>query len=112
MEETKTYGTVRTSLGEEINIIDFVITEFVDGRHISISTLENNKGFILNVENPPSSGRTNQKMWLSEESFYGLYSTYAVYSQCKGVNLIDKLERAAPNNINYSFSDNLSEIKQ
>ena len=108
------YGKVTVGVRtnpEEINIESYVSASFKDHRRISISELEEDKGFILSVENPESTGRNmNQKMWLSRTSFIGLMNTAIIFWSCKGEDLTDLLKESVhTNELLYDKSDNLKD---
>ena len=107
------YGKITVGYGtseqRELEIIDFVQANFKDNRVVSISQIEDGS-LIGAVENPPSSGRCPQtSIWLSKESFIGLISTAMIYFNIKGEDMQKLLEESIKGNeVNYSFSDNLS----
>jgi len=112
----ESYGKVTVGVGsleqKEINIIDFVQASFKDNRLITISTLENDEGYLLSIENPQSSGRNlTQNMWLSKESFMGLITTSFIFWNCKNVDLEKLLQMSvADNDVDYRISDNLQQF--
>jgi len=111
--EQNNYGHVTVATGSpnerEIAITDFVQAVFSDNRIVSISTLENDEGYILAVENIKSSGReATASMWLTEESFMGLTGTAILFWNCKGTDLEKMIEKATiDKKIKYRASDNL-----
>ena len=91
----------------ELAIEEFVQSRFKDSRLFSILKIEDGS-FAISIENPPSTGRTNQQMWLSKESLVGLTSAIMLYFEVKGENLTDLLKDATNNEkIEYSYSDNI-----
>lgn len=117
MEEKKTYGkaviAAETSERREVDVIDFVQASYTGNRVITVSSLDNDEGYILSVENVASSGRNpNSQMFLSKESFIGLMSTSILYWGCKGIDMADLIKEATQGkSINYNFSDNLKSIE-
>lgn len=109
------YATIAAGSPSErkIAIIDFIQAVFLDNRVVSISSLENNEGYILAVENVKSSGREPMaSMWLSEESFMGLFGAAVIFWNCKGVDLEKMMEKSAVNNeVKYRISDNLKDFQ-
>ena len=119
--EEKDYGeaTVRdfgcatvgfgTPFERKIKVIDCVQSRFKDNRVITVATLENNEGYILSVENLPSSGRaTTQQMWLSEESLTGLMGAVHIFWKQKKMDVLELMKNCViENEVHYSFSDNL-----
>ena len=110
-EEEHDYGTATVGHGtpfeKQIKVQDWVQARFNNNRLVSISTLVNNEGYILMVENPESSGRTSQKMWLSEESFAATIATSHIFFECKKLDLVKLTDNASNGKIEYNFSKNL-----
>jgi len=101
------YGTANVA-GIQIKITDFFQMDFINGRHISAFSLEDGT-FCLSVENPESSGRSNQTMRLSKESFIGLGVVYNFYLTKKWPEGLNELLKSltTTDNFSYSHSDNL-----
>jgi hypothetical protein len=99
-----------TSFERKIKIISYMQANYKDNRLVSIVELENNEGYMLTVENPPSSGRnTQEKMWLSKESFIGLIGTAMMFYEGRNMNLGEELEKSVSgNDIHYSCSPNVN----
>jgi len=116
MEEI--YGTVTVGAGtsqqKEIGIVDFVQASFKDNRLITVSTLENDEGYLLTIENPNSSGRNpTQSMWLSKESFMGLVTTSFIFWNCKNENLESLLQNSViDKDVDYRISGNLQHFDE
>lgn len=115
MEGHKDYGTVfigfGTSLQHELKIIDYIQGEFKDHRLVSIACLDDNT-ILLGIENPESTGRSNYKMRLSQESFLAMFFAMALYSDCKGIDLSEASKQTVEREqIYYCFSDNLKPSK-
>lgn len=68
--EEKSFITVGVGTPEErkIEMKRFMQFQFTGNRLVTI-TEQVDGSFCILVENPESSGRTNQKVWLSRESF-------------------------------------------
>lgn len=96
----------------EIEIANWVQASFKDNRLATVAEAENNEGFLLSVENPPSSGRYIQnKMWLSKESFVSLVTASMLYFQCKGEDFGALLQESLDSkDIHYRFSNGLMPI--
>lgn len=114
----KHYGTVTVGAGttgqREIGIIDFIQTSFKDNRLITISTLADEQGYLLSIENPHSSGRNPaQNIWLSKESFVGLLSSSFIFWNCKNENLEELMKETVDKNMfDYKASDNLKPFNE
>jgi hypothetical protein len=118
MEENKKekskYGTVTVGCSpgnteKELEIVDFLQSEYKNHRLITTARLEDGS-YVVSVENPESTGRnSSNKMRLSEESYVGLISNAFLYFSARGVSLEDMLMRAVDGReeIDYSYSDNL-----
>jgi hypothetical protein len=114
---TDDYGTATVGYGtsdqREIKVIDFVKARFNDDRLISVCTLENNEGYIVSVENPKSTGRSNQQLFLSSESFSAVFSTMTIFLQCKEFDPTSFFNIGTNGGtIDYSFSPNLKPIEE
>lgn len=103
------YGT---SLQKELQIIDFVQAKYKDNRVITVSEIEDGS-FTATVENLISTDRNPQStIWLSKESFMGLLTTAMMYFTIKGEDIQKEVELSLDGKqIDYSFSDNLTEFK-
>ena len=104
-------GKITVGVGTEevhqLNIEEYVQTRFKDNRLFSVAKIEDGS-FAVSVENPPSTGRSNQTMWLSKESLVGLVSTILLYFEVKGEDSMGLLQQSVDsNNIEYFFSDNI-----
>jgi hypothetical protein len=97
---------------EELEVVDFLKASYRDNRLITVAGVEDGS-FVLLVENPPSSGRSNDnKMWLSEESLLGVAQTILLYLGAKGEDLHALALKSVGNaDIRYSYSDNLHPLK-
>lgn len=91
------YGYITVGSKDEpkqINIIEFIQATFNDNRLITVAELEDGS-YCLTVENPESSGRHSQnKMWLSKESFVGLLTTSMMFFEAKGENMQELIKQA------------------
>lgn len=112
-EEKLTYGKVtvgaETADRRDVEIISFLQATFLNARLASICQLEDGS-YTLNIENPASSGRSNQGMLLSKESLLGLMSVSMLFFQFQGLDFETELEKALGNSkeISYSCSDNIN----
>lgn len=112
-EKPTSRGTITIGAGtdspQQIEIADFLQAEYLNHRLISVVGLEDDT-LLVSVENPASSGRAPAtNMRLSQESFLGLLSTMHLYLSAKGFDLEAHLKEAAgKEQIDYSYSDNLS----
>lgn len=100
---------VGSAVSEKIAIKDYVQTIHKDNRVISVSELVDDRGYILVVENPPSTGRSNQQqMWLSKESFIGIVTTSMMYLEMAGEDLINLAEQSVTGDtLSYKKSEGL-----
>ena len=91
-EENPQYGFATVGVGgseeRKIKIVEFFQSTFKDNRVISVAELEDEQGYLLSVENPPSTGRSSvQKMWLSKESFIGFITASSMFWELKQVDM-------------------------
>lgn len=109
--DNKDFGDVIVGAGtpqeRQLRIIDYVQAAFFDHRLVNICGIEDGS-FLISVENPESTGRSNQKMWVGRESLLSIFATMGLYLNCKGID-IEKESKAITENkeIRYSISDNL-----
>jgi len=89
---------------QEIEIKDFIRCSFPDHRLISICNLEKKAGYIISVENPESSGRSNQKIWLSYESFIGFIATAVIYANHAKIDIQAEAEKMKGREINFEYA--------
>lgn len=111
------YGTATVGVGKpeqrEIPIADYIRFQFKDFRLLSVASLVDDEGYVVSVENPPSSGRTSgQNMWLSEESLSALFAAIVLYFKAKGTPIEDISKKLFKDQerINYYYSDNIQPI--
>lgn len=108
MAKKRSIGKVVVAAGssqqEEIEIKDFITCVYPDHRLISISNLEKKAGYVLAVENPESSGRSNQKMWLSHESFMGLIATACIYLSHNNIDVSKEAEKMLGEEIKFNYA--------
>lgn len=76
------YGTIIEKNGEMHSRIDVIAGEFDGGRLISISEMDNGN-FAMQVDNLPETGRDNQLMLLTKDSFFAFVATMQLYLQHK-----------------------------
>lgn len=105
------YGTITVATGtaqqRELKIINTVQAQFKDHRLVTVAEIEDGS-YLVSVENPESTGRSSQKMWVSKESLIAAFGALTIYSNCKGWDLIEEYKACCvANNIGYHFSDNL-----
>ena len=103
------YATIGCGSPDErkIAIDDYVSGFFVEGRTITICTLENNEGITVQILNPPTSGRTTQQMWVSEKSLAGLFAALSLYYQKKNIPIEEILSSAVDGGeLYYTFAPN------
>ena len=111
-KKKENYGHATVGVGNpnqrEIAIEDYVSAFFLESRTITICTLENDEGIVILVENPVTSGRSTQQIWLSEGSFAGLFAAINLYCKVKNINPEELLKSSSPDGeIRYSYSGNL-----
>lgn len=115
MSDQSKYGAATVGFGgvgqKELQIVDYVRSNYTDNRIMSCSKLEDGS-YIISVENIESSGRNvSNKMWLSEESLVGLISNCLLYFQIKNLDVVQMINIATDGKeINYSISDNLQPL--
>lgn len=106
-------GKITVGIGSEkreLEIADFVQSYFQGNRVVSVCTLEDNS-ILINVENPPSTGRAAQaNIWLSKESVMGLMTTLFLYFGCKGEDVEALFRNTVEHNdmLDFTYSDNLT----
>lgn len=102
-----------TSTPKELKIIDFLQATFKNNRLASVTELEDG-AFGLAIENPPSSGRSNQTMLLSKESLLAVVSVTMLFLKLKGLDFDVELEKAlgGSDSIDYACSENLIPKKE
>lgn len=113
MEDNEKYGVATVGYGStqqrKIPLMDFITAYYKDNRQITISELINNEGMILSVENYESSGRSSQKMWLTKDSVFGLFTTFLLYCKVKNINVDTAMQDLTNNEIKYILSENLED---
>jgi len=114
MSKENKYGEATVGYGSDqerkVPIMNWISAHFKDGRKISIIKMEDNKGYAFTVENHESSDRsTKQQMWLTEESFIGLFSSMSIHMSAEGIDFQSKLEEAiTTDEVEFNCSDNLT----
>ena len=69
----------------EIEVKDYIAFSAADDRKVSIAELVDDQGYIVSVENYPSSGRnTANTMWLSKESLQAVGFAFHMFNAAKG----------------------------
>ncbi len=111
-KKKENYGYATVGIGSpeqrKIAIEDYVSAFFCESRTITICTLEKDEGITIQVENPVTSGRSTQQIWLSEGSFAGLFAAINLYCKVKNISPEKLLKSSSPDGeIHYSFSGNL-----
>ena len=112
MEEQPKYGKliagVGTSERRELEIAEFIQSDFKDHRTISICKLEDDT-YIFGLENPKSTGRADQQtMWLSKESAVGLITSAIIYFASNGIDFREMItESLDTGEVNIRWSDNM-----
>lgn len=91
------YGEITINKGADsedtIKIVDYMQTTFKDHRLISVVGLEDDKGIVISVENPASTGRaTSAQIWLTLESCIGVLSSTMMYLNAKGIDVSKAFE--------------------
>ncbi len=116
-KDEKSYGEATVGFGtpqeHKIKVVDFLKSEYIDNRLISVCMLED-ESYIFSVENPTSSGRApHQSIRLGKESAIGFISTLLLYFNIKyGEDGVQKLleEAVKKGEIDYALSDNLKPL--
>lgn len=104
MSENFKYGKIITSDNVEIGILNFVETEFLDERKIGVFELENDC-YFLEITNTKEPGRVSQQLYLTKESFYGLFVVINLYFNQKGIDFAEKIEEVLKvDNVNFKSS--------
>ncbi|MDD3037926.1 hypothetical protein [Bacteroides sp.] len=102
------YGTVTLGFGtdeqREVEIVDYIRSEFKDHRLITVAKTEED-AYLLCVENPESSGRnTCSKMYLSLGSLVALLASTHLFFQNQGLDMAELLKEYVEGDvINYEY---------
>ena len=111
------YGTITVGFGtyaiRDVPIKSYVQARFLDNRLVTIMAVED-KGehsYVISIENPESTGRSTQKIWLSEESLIAFQTLTIIMVGAEGKDLKEalskSLEQSDTSHIRYSCSNNL-----
>lgn len=109
------YGAVRaaskTPEARLIAIEASITGHFAEGRSITVGELEGNQGYVIAIENQTPEGqpfRDNQRMWLTEKSFIGLYTTIGQYLEARGYDKEAMLDNAIEDGkLSYTITPNI-----
>lgn len=100
------YGVITLVNGEKIPIESFLQAEYKDHRLISVVKFNGNYG--ITIENPPSTGRSNQNLHITKESLIALISTTLIYFEMSGIDIKSEITDATKfDSINFSYSKDL-----
>jgi hypothetical protein len=110
IEEQEDYGEVTLGYGSleqrKSKIKSFLQAEYKDHRLITVCNFEDAFGLI--IENPQSTGRSNQNMHLSKESLVALLSTAIMYLEMSGMDMQELIKQSTNgDNVQFSYSKDL-----
>lgn len=108
------YGVATVGYGgeqqREVPIESWLYAIYKEGRKISIIKMEDKEGYALTVENHESSNRSvKQQMWLTPESFMGLFASMSLHMSSDGIDFNKMLAESVVNeHIEYNCSENIN----
>ena len=103
-EQQKTYGTVHVGKDENVKPVSILDMISIDGRNVTIRTLEYDTVFIRIGNQATSEHETETNVLLTPDTFKLMMRTCLLYLVAKGIDIFD----TTMNNIN--ISDNMKDV--